>query len=156
VSYVVHDDVFAAGELEERATITPRVATLLGTDKAHDLALLRALAPPRHASALPSAGPIARGVYAQAMGHSIGLYWSYSSGDVAAVRRKDIGVGDGSSFTWIQTTAPISPGNSGGGLFDADGDLMGICSASFTRGQNLNIFVHRMHIVAFLNAEAGR
>jgi Tfp pilus assembly protein PilF len=41
----------------------------------------------------------------------------------------------------IQTTAPISAGSSGGGLFDSKGNLIGITSARIEEGQNLNFAV---------------
>ena len=41
----------------------------------------------------------------------------------------------------IQTTAPISQGSSGGGLFDARGHLLGITTFYFKAGQNLNFAV---------------
>jgi S1-C subfamily serine protease len=41
----------------------------------------------------------------------------------------------------VQTTAPISPGSSGGGLFDAQGQLLGITTFYFAGGQNLNFAV---------------
>ncbi len=41
----------------------------------------------------------------------------------------------------VQTTAPISPGSSGGGLFDAQGHLLGITTFYLRTGQNLNFAV---------------
>lgn len=41
----------------------------------------------------------------------------------------------------IQTSAPISQGSSGGGLFDARGHLLGITTFYFSGGQNLNFAV---------------
>jgi S1-C subfamily serine protease len=41
----------------------------------------------------------------------------------------------------IQTSAPISQGSSGGGLFDARGHLLGITIFYFKGGQNLNFAV---------------
>jgi hypothetical protein len=41
----------------------------------------------------------------------------------------------------IQTSAPISQGSSGGGLFDAQGHLLGITTFYFRAGQNLNFAV---------------
>jgi tetratricopeptide (TPR) repeat protein len=38
----------------------------------------------------------------------------------------------------IQTTAPISPGSSGGGLFNAKGELIGITTQQIKEGQSLN------------------
>ena len=41
----------------------------------------------------------------------------------------------------VQTSAPISHGSSGGGLFDARGQLLGITTFYFAGGQNLNFAV---------------
>ena len=41
----------------------------------------------------------------------------------------------------VQTSAPISQGSSGGGLFDAQGELLGITTFYFAGGQNLNFAV---------------
>jgi S1-C subfamily serine protease len=41
----------------------------------------------------------------------------------------------------IQTTAPISPGSSGGGLFDAQGSLVGITTMVRRDSQNLNFAI---------------
>ncbi len=45
------------------------------------------------------------------------------------------------SMRLIQTTAPISPGSSGGGLFDQAGNLIGITTLFFEGGQNLNFAI---------------
>ena len=47
-------------------------------------------------------------------------------------RREEEGV------RYVQTTAPISPGSSGGGLFDARGNLVGITTLSFVGKERLN------------------
>ena len=41
----------------------------------------------------------------------------------------------------IQTTAPISPGSSGGGLFDESGNLIGITTFMVSEGQSLNFAI---------------
>ena len=41
----------------------------------------------------------------------------------------------------LQTTAPISPGSSGGGLFDANGNLLGITTFLLRNAQNLNFAI---------------
>jgi S1-C subfamily serine protease len=87
------------------------------------------------------------------MGHPLGLFWSYSRGQVAAIRFRAFG--DEEAMSWVQATAPVSPGNSGGGLFDEDGSLIGICHGVLTKGQSLNLFVHPDYIRKFL-AEATK
>ena len=44
-------------------------------------------------------------------------------------------------YNIIQTTAPISPGSSGGGLFDQDGLLIGITTFKYEDGESLNFAV---------------
>jgi len=41
----------------------------------------------------------------------------------------------------LQTSAPISQGSSGGGLFDSSGNLLGITTLMSVRGQNLNFAI---------------
>ena len=149
IPYVTYDDAFPRGATTPDLLMMPRGAIVYLADEEHDLALLRAFDPPAgHGVAYLRIGTIPQGTFAQAMGHSLGMWWSYSSGDVASVRQMDLG--DGAENLWIQSTAPISPGNSGGGLFDSTGSLMGIAHATTTKGQNLNFFVHTQYIAALL------
>lgn len=69
-----------------------------------------------------------------AIGAPQGLELTISEGIVSALREVPSG-------TVIQTTAPISPGSSGGGLFDADGKLVGVMTFQHRFGQNLNFAV---------------
>ncbi|MBK8072869.1 MAG: serine protease [Ramlibacter sp.] len=54
---------------------------------------------------------------------------------------------DKDELEMVQTTAPISPGSSGGGLFDAEGRLVGITTALLRDSQNLNFAVPANWIV---------
>lgn len=144
--YVVREDVYDPDSSEEKPLIAPRPLALETADAEHDLALLRVLdEPPSHGTAALAAPP-SQGAPVQTMGHSRGLWFSYSSGDVAAVRKVEIGL----DIVWIQATAPISPGNSGCGLFDERGQLVGIASRALTRGQALNFFVPAGYAVPLL------
>jgi len=68
-----------------------------------------------------------------AVGAPRGLELTLSDGLISGLRH-----GADGSIQMIQTTAPISPGSSGGGLFDQDGRLVGITTRQFKEGQNLN------------------
>ena len=67
-----------------------------------------------------------------AIGSPRGLSNTVSEGIVSAIRELD------SATKVIQTTAPVSPGSSGGGLFNEDAKLIGITSFLHIGGQNLN------------------
>ena len=60
-----------------------------------------------------------------AVGSPKGLDLSLSSGIISQLRQ-------GESTRYIQTDAAISPGSSGGGLFDSDGNLIGILTRKIT------------------------
>lgn len=154
VEYVVREDVYPPGELRERTSIVTRNAKLQATDEAHDLALLQASSPPPHrvASVSVSVASIRPGAFAQTVGHSLGLWWSYSSGDVAALRQRDFG---GRDILWVQATTPISRGNSGCGLFDENGKLIGLGHGALAYGQSLNLFVHGQYVDALLRRQAA-
>ena len=69
-----------------------------------------------------------------AIGSPLGLEGTLSDGIVSQVR-------EDKGKVLIQTTAPISHGSSGGGLFLSDGSLVGITALSIRAGQSLNFAV---------------
>lgn len=70
-----------------------------------------------------------------AIGSPLGLQTSISSGIVAGKRSGK------AKIPLIQTTAAISPGSSGGGLFDVNSELIAITSFKVARGDNLNFAI---------------
>ncbi len=54
--------------------------------------------------------------------------------------------------TWLQTTAPISPGSSGGPLLTAEGKVVGVTTAIRRDGQNLNFAIPVSALRQFLAA----
>lgn len=106
---------------------------VLAVDELHDLALLktRTSAPPLKIST----GPLPEiGDPVYAIGNPQGLEGTFSQGIVSALRSMPSG-------RWIQISAPISPGSSGGPVLDANGDVVGIAVATLTSGQNLNFAI---------------
>jgi serine protease Do len=73
------------------------------------------------------------GAKAYAIGNPRGFELTISEGLVSSIRRDEDG-----GVRAVQTTAPISPGSSGGGLFDDTGKLIGITTSAREDGQNLN------------------
>lgn len=70
-----------------------------------------------------------------AIGNPLGLESSVSEGIVSGIRRVS------EDFELYQITAPLSPGNSGGPVLDAKGDVIGIATSTLENGQNLNFAV---------------
>lgn len=70
-----------------------------------------------------------------AIGSSLGLTGSFSDGIISSTERNSEGV------SYLQTTAPISQGNSGGPLVDKQGKVVGINTLYLADGQNLNFAV---------------
>ena len=76
-----------------------------------------------------------------AVGSSLGfLNGTFSNGMISSAARP-VGI-----ITCIQTTAPISEGNSGGPLVNAYGEVVGINAFSYARGNSLNLAVHIDHL----------
>lgn len=101
-------------------------AELIGTDKNTDIALLKVEAdtPLRHVPFGDS--NIARvGDWVLAMGNPLGQGFSVSAGIISARNRAL----QGSYDDYIQTDAAINRGNSGGPLFNMDGEVIGVNTA---------------------------
>ena len=110
-------------------------ATLEFPDPERDLCQLRVKDLSAPAVPLGSIGSVRIGQRVYAIGAPLGLELTLSDGLVSSLR------GDDGNTPLIQTTAPISPGSSGGGLFDASGNLIGITTFGGRRERQLN-FAH--------------
>jgi S1-C subfamily serine protease len=100
----------------------PYKATVLGRDISADLALLKIhAATPSHFD-LNAAADVQYGEFVLAFGSPFGFGHSVSFGIVSsALRETEYG-----PYRYIQTDAPVNPGNSGGPLVDLHGNLVGI------------------------------
>ncbi len=106
----------------------------LGYDESLDIALLETTYSPK--TILSSCSEtIHTGEAVYTIGSSEGLTASFSSGIVSMSNR----VLDGQSF--IQITAQISHGNSGGPVLNSAGEVIGISTATIESGQNLNFAI---------------
>ena len=104
-------------------------------DKSSDLAVL-------HSSVSFNAKPlilansdkVRQGDRIYAIGYPLGLSNTLSDGIVSA-RYADLGV------DYLQITAAISPGSSGGALLNSSGQVVGVVCAYYDGGQNLNVAI---------------
>lgn len=108
-------------------------AQLVGEDRETDLAVIKIAAP----RALPVAhlgdsNQLAVGDWVVAIGSPFGLEASVTTGIVSALHRALDPTQQFEDF--IQTDAPVNPGNSGGPLIDLHGDVIGINTAIYSDG----------------------
>jgi serine protease Do len=71
-----------------------------------------------------------------AIGNPLSLESTVSNGIVSAIRTVE---DEGGKF--VQITAPISPGSSGGPLFNMAGEVVGITTSHLIGGENLNFAI---------------
>jgi serine protease Do len=120
-------------EPEPRPIHSPQTfdAKILGRHEKSDLALLKIEATHLPAITLRDDVRVRQGELVFAIGSPEGLRDSVTMGVVSSVARQ---TGTNDSMFYIQTDAPLSPGNSGGPLVDIDGNLVGINTFMLTEG----------------------
>ena len=103
-------------------------ATIVGSDSTSDIAVIKIEATGLTPAVIGDSDALAVGETVVAVGNPLGtLSNSVTDGIISALNR-EVTVED-NDMTLLQTDASISPGNSGGGLFNANGELIGIVNA---------------------------
>jgi len=113
-------------------------ATLVGSDAETDIAVLKIDLDSLPVVELADGRSLQVGDAVLAIGNPFNIGQTVTAGIVSALDRTQRGSSPFQSF--IQTDAAINPGNSGGALVDAQGSLVGINTAIFSRsGGNMGI-----------------
>ncbi len=107
------------------------LAHVIGTDPESDLAVLRIDLDRLPVIAIADDDDVAVGDIAMAIGNPFGVGQTVTMGIISATGRSHLGLSAYEDF--IQTDAAINPGNSGGALINAEGALVGINTAIFSR-----------------------
>ncbi len=102
-------------------------ATIIGTDTKTDLALIKIEATDLAYSSLVDSDTLELGQEVVAIGNSLGKGTSSTNGIISALNR-EVTINN-YTMTLILTNAEVNSGNSGGGLFDMNGNLVGIVNA---------------------------
>ena len=106
-------------------------ATIVGTDEMNDVALLKIDATGLQAVTIGDSDQIEVGEEVIAIGNPLGeLTFTMTAGYVSALDR-EINT-DGKPINMLQTDVAINSGNSGGPLFDMNGNVIGITSAKYS------------------------
>jgi len=106
-------------------------ASVVGTDRDTDLAVLRISLEKLPAVIIGNSGDLRVGDVVLAIGNPFGVGQTVTQGIVSATGRDRLGINVYENF--IQTDAAINPGNSGGALINARGEMIGINSAIYSR-----------------------
>ncbi|HEX4504461.1 MAG TPA: S1C family serine protease [Alphaproteobacteria bacterium] len=110
-------------------------ATVIASDPRTDRCIIQA----DHMQLRPIVGvrpyrDLAVGEKVYTIGNPSGLTSTLSEGIISGLRTQR-------GVRYVQTSAPISPGSSGGGLFDERGNLLGITSFKIEDAENLNFAI---------------
>lgn len=109
---------------------------VLAADKIRDIAVIKAHGQNFRTLTLGNSDRVLVGEEVVAIGNPLSLESTVSNGIVSAVREVKE---EGGKF--LQITAPISPGSSGGPLFNMAGEVIGITTMYLKGGENLNFAI---------------
>ena len=123
---------------------------LLKVDVLQDLALCRALKPPTHTHVQLSFLPPTERERVFTIGSPYGIPWQRTDGIVTDPLRRGFPGRPDHPRIWIQAYIDVAPGNSGGGLFNTHGQLLGITSFYY-EGSKIVGFVHWRSIYRMLH-----
>ena len=103
-------------------------ATVVGQDSTSDIAVLKIDAAGLTPAVIGDSDALAVGEVAVAVGNPLGTLSNTVTDGIVSALNRQVTV-QNNDMTLIQTDASISPGNSGGGLFNMNGELVGIVNA---------------------------
>jgi hypothetical protein len=107
---------------------------VLVSDKNRDFAIIKAHGTAFRSLILGDSDRLHVGEGVVAIGSPLSLESTVSNGIISGIRTEG-------STTLLQITAPISPGSSGGPLFDMTGRVIGITTSHLVGGENLNFAI---------------
>ena len=123
---IARGKVFQVGHMQKRSP-----GRLMAYDADQDLCVLNVQRLDVTPARIGDAKTVRVGQRVYAIGTPEGFELTLSEGLISGLR-------EAAGGRYIQTTAPMSEGSSGGGLFDSEGRLIGITAFVFSAGQNLN------------------
>ncbi len=127
-------DVLSIAEDGNEST-TVYDATLVGSSMKRDIAVL-SIRPPEGtklsmASFIADSDKVKVGTEVFAIGNPLGILGGTVTHGIVSATKRDVSVGEIGTMTLMQTDASINGGNSGGGLFDSKGNLIGIINSGY-------------------------
>jgi len=126
-AHVVADAATVTVKLTDRREFTAKV---VGVDRPSDVALIKIAATGLPAVRFGDLARIRPGQWVIAIGSPFGYENSVTAGVISGTART---LPDENYVPFIQTDAAVNPGNSGGPLFNLDGEVIGINAQIFSR-----------------------
>src|SRR5215510_1683429 len=122
----------SAVEVSNKEIGSYRVKGAVAVDREMDIAVLKIAAEDLPTVPLGDSSRVKLGQGVVAIGNPKGLTGTISAGLISQIREKD-------DFTWLQTSAPVYPGNSGGPLLNKQGEVIGVVAARVDDGPTLGL-----------------
>lgn len=136
--HVVQNSQWLQVSLQDGSTLA---ATLVGTDPATDLAVIRAGGSGLPYATMGDSSALRVGQLVIAIGNPFGFQSTVSTGVVSALGRALRSQQGQLIENIIQHTAPLNPGNSGGPLVDSRGRIVGINTAIIVMAQGIGFSI---------------
>ncbi len=131
--YVITNAHVVDGAVDIRVGLNDRRelrATLIGSDKSSDIAVLKVNAKNLPVVKIGDSDTIKVGEWVLAIGSPFGFEHTATQGIVSALSRS---LPDDTYVPFIQTDVAVNPGNSGGPLFNTGGEVIGVNSQIYSR-----------------------
>lgn len=124
-----------------------RTSSWINIDISRDIGIINSPDTNAEPAKLGNSDNLKLGEKVVAIGSPLGLKNTVSEGIISGFRKIN-----GQNF--IQITTPISPGSSGGGLFNARGELIGITTLKIVNGESLNFAIPINEVKNIINSKS--
>ena len=129
--YIITNNHVVSGASQIKVTTADKQeypAEVIGTDSKSDIAVLKIDATGLTPATIGDSDSLVVGEFALAVGNPMGTLGGTVTDGIISALNRDVTV-EGQTMNLLQTNAAVSPGNSGGGLFNERGELIGIVNA---------------------------
>jgi S1-C subfamily serine protease len=147
--HVIAEGTSAVVKLPEGAFYI--VEGMVASDKARDVAVIKTHGKSFRTLTLGNSDRLQVGEEVVAIGNPLSLESTVSNGIVSGIRTVEE---EGGNF--LQITTPISPGSSGGPLFNMAGEVVGITTLYLKGGENLNFAIPINDVKRLLLAKSSK
>ena len=139
--YIITNNHVVGGRNEISVTLADNRqydATIVGTDRKTDVAVIKIDAPNLHPLKFGDSDKMEVGDWVLAVGAPFGLTQTVTHGIISATGRTSIRDVPILYQNFLQTDAAVNPGNSGGPLLNLHGEVVGVNTAIATNGDTVN------------------